>query len=91
MSMWDRIGNAITVGVKKSGGDVEIFVNSVLEYIKANSAVVASCEPLAVFLIDMEQEDQESQKGFLRMIEQKKNVILVHARNQWKDSKGGGK
>lgn len=86
--MWERIGNGLSVGAKKSGGDVDIFVNHVLEYIKANSAMVASCEPLHFFLSEIEIEDEEFKRDFLRIIEQKKNVILVHARNQWKASGG---
>lgn len=86
--MWDRIGNGLIVGVKKAGGDTEIFVNAVLEFIKANSAIVAACEPLSNFLCDMDQTDENDKREFLRVIEQKRNVIIVHARNQWNDAKG---
>lgn len=91
MSMWDRIANGITVGVKRSGGDVEIFANTVLEYIKANAAMMAACDPLAGLLCELEQLDEAERRDFLRIIDQKKNVIIVHARNQWKDQKGGVK
>lgn len=89
--MWDRISNGLNIAVKKAGGDFEIFINVVLEYIKANAAMTASCEPLAELIIVLEQSDEETQKAFLQVMEKKTNVILVYARQQWKGSKGGSK
>jgi hypothetical protein len=90
ISMWERIGNGVSSAVKKCGGDIEQFVNIVLEFIKANSAMVASNDRLERFLLDMEQRSDDDKKSLLRIVDKKTNVILVYARNQWnalKDSK----
>lgn len=85
--MWDRIGNGLSGAVKKCGGDYEEFVNLVLEFIKANSAMVASNKRLEAWLLEMDIKTDDDKILFLRAFEKKHNVILVFARSLWNDVK----
>ena len=87
MTMWERIGNGIIAACKKCGGDTEEFVHLVLEFIKANPAMLASNKRLERWLIDFSARDEEDKRMFLRTIEKKSNVILVYARNLWGEIK----
>jgi len=84
LKMWDRIGNGITTAVAKCGGDLEMFVDCILEFIKADSAAVVRNSMLEKWLIVAEQMDQSDKVSMLKILEKKKNVILVYARNQYR-------
>lgn len=86
-SMWTRIGEGIVSASKKCGGDYEIFVNYVLEFILAVPGMTAANSRLEEWLLSMESYDEEDKKEFLRVVSRKNNVILVYARQLWKELK----
>ena len=90
-TLWERIGNGIISASKKCGGDYELFVNLVLEYIKADPGKTAACQGLSMFLEGMEMKNEEWKKQFLFIMEKKSSIILVYARNLWNANKGGAK
>lgn len=89
--MWNRISNGIVSAQKKCAGDHEMFVNYVLEFIKAYPVLVAANKRLERWLMDFEQLDENAKIMMLKILEKKHNVILVYSRNLWNDIKNSNK
>lgn len=86
-TLWTRIGNGIISGIKKCGGDYEIFINLVLEFIKADPGKTAENKKLEIFLHTIIDKSTEWKTQFLRIVEKKYNIILVYAKNKWDSEK----
>ena len=82
-ALWERIGSGIEVSSAKCGGDVEIFINSILQHIKAESSNVAASKHLSLFLSMLETRPDAWKKEFLSTMQKKKFVLVVHARERW--------
>jgi len=87
-TLWTRIGNGIISSIKKCGGDCEEFINLSLEFIKADPGKTAENNKLELFLSFIIDKSIEWKVEFLRIIEKKYNVILVYARQIWRQKVG---
>ena len=83
-TLWTRIGNGIISSIKKCGGDYEEFINLTLEFIKADPGKTAENNKLELLLGFILDKPDEWKNEFLRIIEKKHNVILVYARQAWR-------
>lgn len=86
-TLWERIGNGVVSACKKSGKDVEMFVNLVLEFIKADPGRVAANDKLLYFLESMNTKPEEWKSHFMYVMEKKYNIMLVYARAAWNQRK----
>ncbi len=85
LTMWERIGNGVTVAIKKCGGDTDVFLTQLLDHILANKASLASCEQLQAIIFKIDALEAGGKKLLLQTLETKLNVILVYARLAWKE------
>jgi hypothetical protein len=82
-TLWERIGNGLINCVKKSNYNLELFVNLILEYIKAEPGKVAANEYLESFLFTMKTRPVENVERFLKYIEQKHFLVIIKARHHY--------
>lgn len=88
-TLWERIGNGLKNSIAKSGGDFEAFINNAIEFIKADPGKVASNDNLEMFLASSLTRPEEWRQQFLRIIETRYFLLIVKARAQWNEKKGG--
>lgn len=86
-SLWERIGNGLLAAVQKCNGDVELFVNQVLVYIKADAAKVAASDRLANLIFTFSSRDKGWREGFLRQFQEYHYLIIVKSRMTWNSRK----
>jgi hypothetical protein len=86
-TLWERIGNGVKVSISKAGGNFENFINSCIEYIKADPGKVAACENLEMFLQTALSRPDEWKAQFLRIMETRYFILIVSARTQWNQKK----
>jgi hypothetical protein len=86
-TLWERIGNGIKTALSKSSGNTELFLNSIITYIKAEPGKVASNEGIGARIQTILKRPKEWQKAFLAEMEKKDFLILVKARNLWEQKK----
>jgi hypothetical protein len=87
-TLWERIGNSLLVSLAKAGGDIELFINFCLEFIKAESGKVAANENLSSFINIAMSRPTEWKNQFLSTIEKKHYLIVVKARARWNENRG---
>lgn len=83
MQLWDRIGNGLLASASKADGNCELFVNSVLSYIKASLTSVAASERLASFITNFEMRDQTWKRDFIHQFQEYHYLIIVKSRAAW--------
>jgi hypothetical protein len=88
MSLWDRIGHGLLAAASKSDGNCELFINSILSYIKASPTSVAASERIAAFIINFESRDSTWKRDFIHQFQEYNYLIIVKARAAWKNKKG---
>jgi hypothetical protein len=81
--LWNRITSGISVSLAKCGGDLNVFVNGILDFIKADPARVAALQSLSTFLSMCETRPEEWKQAFLMTMGKKKFVLTVFARERW--------
>lgn len=84
-TLWERIGNGLLASIAKAGDDIDMFINCCLDYIKAEPGKVAANESLTTFIDVLSEKSVEWRIEFLRLIEKKHFLFLIHARNLWKE------
>lgn len=90
MTMWNKIASAIQSGYAKTvSGDLDLFVQHVLEGIQSDPVKAVSCERLTDAmdsLLDLPEQDRQDWMQYLvtHLI-----PILVYARREWKSSLKG--
>lgn len=87
MSLWDRIGNGLLAASSKADGNCELFINSVLSYIKASSTSVAASDRLAAFIALFEKRDTTWKRDFIHQFQEYNYLIIVKARSAWQAKK----
>jgi len=87
MKLWDRIGNGLLAAASKADGNCELFVNSVLSYIKASLTSVAASERLASFITNFEKRDSTWKRDFICQFQEYHYLIIVKARAAWQAKK----
>lgn len=90
-TLWERIGNGLVSSLAKSSGDMELFINYCLEYIKADSGKVATNDNLHYFISTLSTRDNDWKQQFLRTVEKKHFLIIVKSRDSWNKSKSEAK
>jgi hypothetical protein len=87
MQLWDRIGNGLLAAASKADGNCELFINSVLSYIKASPTSVAASERLAAFITNFEKRDASWKRDFIHQFQEYNYLIIVKARAAWQTKK----
>lgn len=87
MQVWDRIGNGLLAAASKADGNCELFINSVLSYIKASPTSVAASERLAATIKFFEQRDITWKRDFIHQFQEYNYLIIVKARAAWQAKK----
>jgi len=86
-TLWERIGNGMLVCAAKCGGDWELFLDQMLEYIKADAGKVAANKSIDSWIESMECKPKEWKEQFIRACESKRMFIIVKARAIWNSNK----
>lgn len=86
-TLWERIGNGLAVCSAKCGGDWELLLEGLLEFVKADPASVAANKKLEIWIDLMTLKPQEWKEQFIRICETKRMIIIVKARQQWKEGR----
>ncbi|MDO6383440.1 hypothetical protein [Leptospira santarosai] len=91
ITLWNRIGSALSSACSKANDDIELFVNYCLEHIKADSSSVAASEELGQVISSFETRTTTWKKQFISYISKNHFIILVYARAKWIEIKDGKK
>ena len=83
MTMWDRIGNGLCAAVSKSDGNLRLFVNYLVEYVKADYGKFASCETINNIINTFELREKEWQKLFVENCHKFSFLIIAKSRQMW--------
>lgn len=91
MTLWDRIASGIQSGYAKTvSGDLELFVQHVLEHIKADASRVVANERMCDIQERLYGLEAEERQHWLTYLQTHLVPTLVFARKEWKLSIGGG-
>jgi hypothetical protein len=89
MTMWDKIATAIQSGYAKTvSGDLDLFVQHVLESIKADPAKAVACERLTDAIDDLQRLPEQERQDWLQYLATHLIPVLVYARRDHKDNMG---
>ena len=83
MKLWNRIGDGLLAAAQKCNGDVELFVNQVLTYIKAEPSKVAASDRLADLICAFGVRDSAWKESFIRQFQEYHYLIIVKSRMAW--------
>lgn len=90
MTLWDRIASGIQSGYAKTfSGDLELFVQHVLEHIKAEASRVVACDRICNVQERLYDLDNDDRQAWLTYLVTHLVPTLVFARKEWKSSIGG--
>lgn len=89
MTMWDKIAAAIQSGYAKTvSGDVDLFVQHVLESIRADPSKAVACERLTDAIDELHRLPEKERQDWLDYLVTHLIPVLVDARRAYNDSKG---
>jgi hypothetical protein len=87
MTMWDKIAAAIQSGYAKTvSGDLDLFVQHVLESIQADPAKAVACERLTDAIDELQRLPEQERQDWLQYLVTHLIPVLVYARRDWKVS-----
>ena len=91
LTLWERIGNGLAVCSAKCGGDWELLLEGLLEFIKADPGRVAANKKLENWMNTVALRPMEWKDQFIRICGTKRMFVIVKARQLWnlEKSKGG--
>lgn len=88
MTLWDRIGTALTTASAKcDDGDTDRFASLCIEHVKADNAAAARHEQFGGWVMTMAVRDDAYRQAFVRYCASKSPIVLVHARSAWEQKK----
>ena len=91
-TLWDRIGSGLQSAYAKTAGcDIELFVQHVMEHIKAEPAKVVASERVCDIQYRLFDLGDEARRGFMDYVATHLIPVLTFARREWKNSIGGTK
>lgn len=90
-TLWDRISNGIYSATTKCDNDFEKFINYILEFIKADAAIVASNSIFTDFLCKAIKQSDEWKIAFINYCQTKYFILVTYARQRWEERKEKGK
>lgn len=82
-TLWERIGNGLAVCSVKCGGDWELLLEGLLEYVRADPGKVAANQKLEAWTDTISLRPQEWKDQFIRVCETKRMILIVKARQLW--------
>ena len=85
--IWERIVDGINVSAAKSGGKIEKFIASMLDYVRAEANSVISCELLAGVIDRTALMTIENQRYFIRICSEYRMLICLEARARVQEDK----
>lgn len=89
-TLWDRIASGIQSAYAKTpGSDIELFVQHVMEHIKAEPARVVASDRVCDVQERLYDLDSEARRGFMDYVATHLIPVLTFARREWKTSIGG--
>ena len=89
-TLWDRIASGIQSGYAKTvSGDLELFVQHVLEHIKADASRVVACDRICTVQERLYDLNGDNRQEWLTYLVTHLVPVLVFARKEWKASIGG--
>lgn len=90
MTMWNKIASAIQSGYAKTvSGDLDLFVQHVLESIQADPVKAVSCERLTDAMDSLLDLPEQERQDWLQYLVTHLMPVLVYARREWKASLKG--
>lgn len=90
MTMWDKIAAAIKSGYAKTvSGDIDLFVQHVLESIKADESKAVASERLTHAIDQLQSLETHERQDWLQYLVTHLIPVLVHARRAHKAIIGG--
>lgn len=85
MTMWTKIANAIQSGYAKTvSGDIDLFVQHVLESLQVDPAKAVASERLTMALDALHELPEQERQDWLQYLVTHLIPILVHARRAHK-------
>ncbi len=89
MTMWDKIAAAIQSAFAKTvSGDIDLFVQHVLESIKADPAKAVACERLTDAIDELQQLSEQERQDWMQYLVTHLIPVLVYARREHKENMG---
>lgn len=92
ITLWDKIASAIKSGYAKTvSGDIDLFVQHVLESIQSEESKAVACERLTIAIDRLQSLEEHERQDWLQYLVTHLIPVLVHARRVHKMSieKGG--
>ena len=86
-TLWTRIGSALDTSIIKSNDDIELFVNFVLEHIKADKLKVAKNEFFLRFMESNNNKPDDWKKQFFNYMSTRGFLIIAKSRQNWEKKK----
>jgi hypothetical protein len=83
MTMWDRIGNGIGSAVSKSDGNFRLFINNLVDYVKADYSKFACSETIQNIINTFELREKEWQSLFVENCQKYSFLIIAKSRLYW--------
>jgi hypothetical protein len=90
-TLWERIGNGISVCSIKCNGDWEMLLEGLLEYVKSDFDTVSRNNELESWIDSMSLRTKEWTEQFVQIINTKRMFIIVKARNEYKKGRRNDK
>lgn len=92
MTMWDKIASAIQSGYAKTvSGDLDLFVQHVLESIQADPAKAVACDRLTDAIDELQQLPKQERQDWLQYLVTHLIPVLVYARRDHKYNMEAGR
>jgi hypothetical protein len=82
-TLWERIGNGLAVCSVKCGGDWELLLQGLLDYVKADPGKVAANKKIENFIKFTSLRPKEWKDQLIRVCETKRMFLVVQAREEW--------
>ena len=91
-TLWDRIASGLqSAYAKTAGSDIELFVQHIMEHIKAEASRVVASDRVCGIQERLYDLDDEGRRGFMDYVATHLIPVLTFARREWKSSIGGAK
>lgn len=83
-TLWSRIDSGLQAACAKvSDGDLDRWLDLLLEHVRADPSSAACCADLAGLRHDLTAPDEAHKKAFLRWVETRRFAVLAHGRAAW--------
>lgn len=90
ITLWDRIDSALTTALSRAAdGDLDRFVSTCLEHVKAAPSRAAASEPLSTLLDTFAVRPPEWRQALLAYLATHRYAVLARGRARWEEIKAG--